>query len=66
MLDQETRLFWISAQRLRLTSHQRDADETDEALEDLAGIFVNTDSALLVQRCAQLLNKQNPQCASSA
>jgi hypothetical protein len=66
MLANETRLFWIAAQRLRLTKPDDNSPEIDEALDDLVCISVHTDSARLAHRCADLLDRELERCESSA
>lgn len=66
MLDRETLIFWISAQRLRLSREAIGEDGYAEAMDDLTAIFNHTDSQALASRCAEILDREAPLCESSA
>ena len=66
MLANETRLFWIAAQRIRLTNPDDISPEVEEALDDLVCIHQHTDSDRLAQRCDELFDRELERCESSA
>lgn len=66
MLERETLLFWIAAQRIRLTPPEAGVEAVDEALDDLVCIHMNTDSDRLAQRCDELLDWEMERCGFSA
>jgi hypothetical protein len=66
VLEKETLIFWIAAQRLRLTPVEAGAEDVDEALDDLVCIHTNTDSLRLASRCIDLLDKEAERCGFSA
>ena len=64
ILEKEARLFWISAQRVRLTPPDTPADDDlTEALDDLTTIHLMTESPLLAVRCAEVLDREDRRCA---
>ena len=66
MLDRETLVFWIAAQRIRLTPPDTDAEEVEEALDDIVCIHTHTDSLTLARRCDELLDGETKRCGFSA
>ena len=66
MLERETLIFWIAAQRLRLTAVVVGGADIQEALDDLMAVRTHTESATLAQRCAELLDREAPLCGFSA
>jgi len=66
VLEKETLIFWIAAQRLRLTPVELGVEEVDEVLDDLVAVHMNTDSPRLAQRCSDLLDKEAARCGFSA
>ena len=65
MLERETLIFWIAAQRIRLTPPDS-MDDVDEALDDIVAIHCHTESETLAQRCADLLDGELARCEYSA
>jgi hypothetical protein len=66
VLEKETLIFWIAAQRLRLTPVEAGAEEVDEALDDLVCIHTHTDSDRLAKRCSDILDQEAARCGFSA
>ena len=66
MLERETLLFWIAAQRIRLTPPEAGVEDVSEALDDLVCIHTHTDSARLAKRCSEILVKETERCGFSA
>ncbi len=66
MLDKEARIFWIAAQRIRLTPPEAGHDYVKEALDDLVCLSIHTESVLLANRCVALLDGELERCESSA
>lgn len=66
MLERETLLYWVSAQRIRLTPANESQEEVEEAMDDLVAIAMHTESVALANRCADMLEQELMQCEFSA